>query len=258
MLQWVISILSGIVVGFSLGLTGGGGSIFAVPLLVYIVRQDVHLALGTSLAAVGTISLIGAISRIYHRQADLRTGAIFAVCGIAGTYIGTRFNASVKGPVLLVLFALLMGFVAMNMWRRSKGGRRGPAVTAAQLPPRLAPLCAAGVGTGFASGFFGIGGGFLIVPALLFFARLDMHRAAATSLCVIAINGLSGMASYAIQHRPIDYPTAMAFILGGTAGVQGGEWLAGRLSRGRLMKVFAVMVWGISIILLIENVPKVL
>lgn len=165
MLHWALSILSGVIVGFSLGLTGGGGSIFAVPLLVYLIREDVHLALGTSLASVGAISLIGAVSRIYHRQADLRIGAIFAACGMAGTYAGTQLNALVKGSLLLVLFALLMGVVATNMWRRSKGGRRGPAAA--------------------------------------------------------------------------------------------GEWLAGRLSRGRLMKVFAIMVWGIAIILLVENVQQV-
>lgn len=257
MSHWLISILSGVIVGFSLGLTGGGGSIFAVPLLVYVVREDIHLALGTSLASVGAISLVGAVSRIYHRQADLRTGAIFAACGIVGTYAGTRLNALVKGQALLVLFALLMGFVAMNVWRRSKGGQRGPSAIAPLSRPQVLSLCLAGLGVGVASGFFGIGGGFLIVPALLFFARLDMHRAASTSLCVIAMNGLTGMVSYAVQHRPIDYPTTAAFIIGGIVGVRGGGWLAGRVSRGWLMKAFAVMVWGIALVLLVENVKKV-
>ena len=250
----LISLASGIVVGFALGLTGGGGSIFAVPLLVYVVGLEVHLALGTSLAAVGATALVGAISRIYHKQADLRIGGIFAACAVGGTYLGTRLNAEVKGSALLVLFACLMIGIAINMWLRSVKGRRVPSESQAQ--PKLAALCVGGFGTGFTSGFFGVGGGFLIVPALIFFARLDMHRAAATSLCVIAVHGLTGVASYALQNRPIDYNTAGLFIAGGVAGVQIGERWCARLSRERLMRIFAAMILGIALLLLAQNLPK--
>jgi uncharacterized membrane protein YfcA len=254
MIDSAISILAGVVVGFALGLTGGGGSIFAVPLLVYVVGLDIHLALGTSLASVGVTSLIGAISRIYHKQADLRVGGIFAACAVGGTYLGTRLNAEVKGPVLLVLFAGLMIYIAVNMWRRSVKGRRVPANS--EAPAKFPLLCAAGLGTGFTSGFFGVGGGFLIVPALIFFARLEMHRAAATSLCVIAVHGLTGILSYAVQGRPIDYNTAGLFIAGGFFGVQIGEWWCTRLSRKWLMRIFAVMILAIALLLMAENLPK--
>lgn len=249
-----ISILSGVIVGFALGLTGGGGSIFAVPLLVYVVGLDIHLALATSLASVGLTSLIGAISRIYRREADLRIGGIFGACAVCGTYLGTRLNAEVKGPVLLVLFAGLMIYIAVNMWQWSRKGRRMPTDTS--TPPKLLHLCLAGVGTGFTAGFFGVGGGFLVVPALIFFARLDMHRAAATSLCVIAVHGMTGIASYTIQNRPIDYKTAGLFIAGGFIGVKIGEWWCGRLPRERLMRIFAVMILAIAALLLAENLPK--
>lgn len=254
MIEW-ISVFSGVIVGFALGLTGGGGSIFAVPLLVYVVGLDVHLALGTSLAAVGATSFIAAISRIYHRQADLRVGAIFAGASIGGTYIGSRMNAEVRGPALLVLFAGLMLYVAVNMWRRSVKGRSVP-VGSADTRPNFLPLCLVGCCTGFASGFFGVGGGFIIVPALLFFARLDMKVAAATSLCVIAVQGMTGVASYALQNRPIDYYTAGLFIAGGVVGVQLGERWCASLSRERLMRIFAAMILGIALLLLIQNVPK--
>jgi uncharacterized membrane protein YfcA len=250
----LISVFSGSVVGFALGLTGGGGSIFAVPLLVYVIGMDVHLALGTSLASVGITSLIGAISRIMRHEADLRVGGIFAGCAITGTYLGTRLNAEFKGPLLLTLFAGLMVYIAINMWKRSVRPR--VSTDDDTTPPTFTPLCLAGFGTGFTSGFFGVGGGFLIVPALLIFARMDMHRAAATSLCVIAVHGLTGIASYAIQNRPIDYYTAGLFIVGGFVGVRFGEWTGHKFSRERLMRIFAVMILAIAVLLMVENIPR--
>ncbi len=248
----IISILSGMIVGFSLGLTGGGGSVFAVPLLVYAVGQNVHLALGTSLASVGITSLFGSISSIYHKQADLRIGLIFGVCAVSGTYIGTLANSLLEGTVLLLLFAGLMIYMGIKMWRRSTTPSHQSAEGGSGFSLYL--LVLAGIGTGFASGLFGIGGGFLIVPALLFIARLDIHRAIATSLCIIAANGLAGMASYAIQGREIDYMIAGWFTIGGIIGVQGGKKLGKRLDQGLLMKVFAVVILGIAGLVIVKNI----
>jgi uncharacterized protein len=248
----IISILSGILVGFSLGLTGGGGSVFAVPLLVYVVGLDVHLALGTSLASVGITSLFGSISSIYHKQADLRVGVIFGLCAVFGTYFGTRVNGLLEGSMLLLLFSCLMLFMGIKMWRRSTPPA-GPSAEA-EAGFSIYVLILAGIGTGVASGLFGIGGGFLIVPALLFIARLDIHRAVATSLCIIAANGMAGMASYAIQGREIDYMITGWFTLGGVLGIQGGKKLGKRLDQGLLMKVFAVVIIGIAGFVIAENI----
>lgn len=248
----IISILSGIVVGFSLGLTGGGGSVFAVPLLVYVVGQDVHLALGTSLASVGITSLFGSIAPIYHKQADLRVGLIFGACAVVGTYLGTQVNSLLDGSLLLLLFSGLMIFMGVKMWRRGSAQKPSELDTAPPAPLYL--LILSGVGTGLASGLFGIGGGFLIVPALLFVAGLDIHRAVATSLCIIAANGMTGMASYAVQGREIDYAITAWFTVGGVIGIQGGKKLGKRLDQNLLMKVFAVVIIIIAGLVIAENI----
>ncbi len=248
----VPQIFSGLVVGFSLGVTGAGGSLLAVPLLVYAVGQTPHMALGTSLASVGATSLSGAIRRMIERKIAIRMGLLFAVIGGGGTYLGTRANEGVPGPVLLVLLAALILFLAARMWRRgSRGGSGAEEKEAA--PARPVPLIAAAMATGFASGFFGIGGGFLIVPALVLVAGLPVGTAVATSLLVISINGAIGVGSYAIQGRPIDYGTAAWFIVGGLAGMWFGQKVSGGLDDRLLARVFASVLIGVAALLIYKN-----
>ncbi len=247
----IIRVLSGLVVGFSLGVTGGGGSLLAVPLLVYAVGQTPHMALGTSLASVGATSLSGAIRRMIEGRIAVRMGLLFAALGGGGTYLGTRANASVPGPVLLILLSLLILFLAVRMWRRGSRGGGGAGEEAA--PVRPVPLAAAALATGFASGFFGVGGGFLIVPALALVAGLSMASAVATSLLVISINGAIGVVSYAIQGRPIDYATAAWFAAGGLVGMWAGQKVSGGLDDRLLARVFSAVLIGVSALLIYKN-----
>lgn len=250
----ILQFFSGAAVGLSLGLTGGGGSLLAVPLLVYVVGQNLHLALGTSLASVGATSLGGALRRMTEGQVAIRTGVLFAALGGVGTYLGTRMNAWVPGPVLLVLMALVIGFVAARMWRKGNGRGKSP-VSEGKIRPLL--MIPTAFVTGIASGFFGIGGGFLIVPALALVGGLAMGTAIATSLLVISINGALGVASYAVQGRPIDYGVASVFIAGGLTGMWLGQKAGGRLNERALARVFTLVLVLAAGFLLYKNLPAI-
>ena len=252
-MEVVLRVVSGLAVGFSLGVTGGGGSLLAVPLLVYVVGQTPHMALGTSLASVGATSLTGAARRMMEGRVAIRMGLLFALLGGVGTYAGTRANASVPGSVLLVMLSALILILAVRMWRKGACPKDKTAEAAESAPVAPAALVAAALATGFASGFFGIGGGFLIVPALALVAGLSMETAVATSLLVIAINGAVGVGSYAIQGRPIDYAIAAYFVAGGIAGMWLGQKVGGRLDDSKLCRVFAAALMGVAGILIYKN-----
>ncbi len=247
-------IMSGLVVGISLGLMGGGGSLLAVPLLVYGVGQSPHMALGTSLASVGATALSGALRRVFEGHVAIARGLQFAILGAGGTYLGTRANSGVPGPVLLILLAALTVFLAVQMWR--KGGSEGKdGVENREKGKEVRPiqLIAAALGTGFASGFFGIGGGFIIVPALVLVAGLPMGTAVATSLLVISINGAVGVVSYAIQGRSIDYAVAGIFVTGGLGGMWLGQTLGEKLDDRVLARVFASTLMLVAAFLIYKN-----
>ncbi len=257
-----LSLGFGLVVGFSLGLTGGGGSIFAVPLLVYGLGVDARVAVGVSLAAVGATALFGMLHRLRAGEVEVRTGLIFSAGGVLGAPIGSWIGGHVPPAWLLVLFAGLMLVVAARMWRRAAQysseawvtrvrnhvpGRdeRGPAC---RRDPsgmlRMSSRCAlllilVGLGAGVLSGLFGVGGGFVIVPALVFYSGMGIHRAVATSLLAISLISASGVASYLAVGRPLPLGITGLFVLGGVAGMWLGTRVGRRLSGPRLQKLFA-------------------
>jgi uncharacterized membrane protein YfcA len=257
-----LSLCFGLVVGFSLGLTGGGGSIFAVPLLVYGLGASPREAVGVSLAAVGATALFGMVQRLRAGEVEVRTGLIFSAGGVLGAPAGSWLGSLVPPGVLLVLFAGLMVLVAARMWRKAARspaeasairadagapGRdeRGPACRRdpsgrLRMSSRCATLLAlVGLGTGVLSGLFGVGGGFVIVPALVFFSGMGIHRAVATSLLAIGLISASGVASYLAAGRPLPPDVTGLFVLGGVGGMWLGTRLGRRLSGPRLQKTFA-------------------
>ncbi len=163
-LSWFFALLSGLLSGGALGLTGGGGSILAVPLLVYLVGENIHLAIGTSLVAVGVTSLISSVSYMRQSLVKFKIAFFMAAPGIVSTYLGALINKQIKGPVLLLIFALLMIYIGYLMTSKKAPERKEATDTSAINYPRILTL---GFLTGLASGFFGIGGGFLLVPALI-------------------------------------------------------------------------------------------
>jgi uncharacterized membrane protein YfcA len=250
----LFTILSGIFVGFTLGLTGGGGSIFAVPLLVYGLGVPAREAFGISLASVGTMALIGVIPLVYSRLADVKTGLIFAVAGMLGAPMGTWTAHFISEQILLILFAILMVTIAVHMWRSSNQIKHELQVihsstqTTCQRTPQgrllLNTPCAmlllcVGLISGFLSGMFGVGGGFIIVPALILFSRMSIHQAVATSLFIIVLISISGVISHMSAGSGLSFHTTVLFIIGGIMGLFAGRKLSGLLSGPVLQKTFA-------------------
>jgi hypothetical protein len=269
-----MSLIFGVIVGFSLGLTGGGGSIFAVPLLVYGLAVPVHQAVVISLAAVGSTALLGALMQLHSGTAEFRTGIIFGLAGIMGTPLGTWLGGKLPATFLLGGCALLMLLIAFRLWRRASQNPAEARVVRAGIDPLDAagPACRrdpdsqlhftsrcavmlvlTGIITGLLSGLFGVGGGFLIVPALLMIAALPIQRAVATSLVVITLISAAGVISQLLAGRALDLNLTAWFVLGGLAGMGLGillsRWLAGPL----LQKLFAGMMVAVAVYILIRD-----
>ena len=187
-MQLALGLILSAGIGLSLGLIGGGGSIITVPVLVYVLGVPAHRAIGMSLAVVGSTALVGAL--LHHRKGAVvwRTASVFAASGIASAYLGSKLTRLVAAPVLLLLFGILMLVVAAVMLMR-----KHPTEDEPQHVPSLPREILAGLGVGFLTGFLGVGGGFLIVPALVLFGGLAMKDAIGTSLFVIAVNCASGL-----------------------------------------------------------------
>ena len=244
-LALLLAAAGGSLVGFSLALVGGGGSILAVPLLVYLVGiKDPHLAIGTSAVGVAANAALGLIGKARAGAVKWRCGALFAGTGVVGAMIGSQLGQRVEGQSLLALFALLMIVVGVMMLRR---GEAIGNVDVALSRDNAAKLALYGGATGLLSGFFGIGGGFLIVPGLIAATAMPIFNAMATSLLAVTAFGVTTAASYALSGL-IDWAVAAAFIAGGLAGALLGGRLATHLSakRGALTKLFAGLIFAVA------------
>ena len=254
--QAVLAIASGSVVGFSLGLVGGGGSILAVPLLVYVVGLDnPHVAIGTSAIAV---ALSAAANLAMHARAGTvkwHCASVFAVAGVVGAFLGSTLGKMMNGQRLLALFAVLMMVVGALMLRH--GTRTGdPAVRLSrEILPKLLGL---GLLVGLLSGFFGIGGGFLIVPALMLAAGIPLLNAIGSSLLSVTTFGLTTAGNYAWSGL-IDWPLAGLFVAGGVLGGLLGARLVKSLAsrRGALTMIFAVLIFAVAIYMLVRSLSLI-
>ena len=228
--QTATAIGSGVIVGFTLGLVGGGGSILAVPLLLYVVGMpDPHLAIGTSALAVAFNAFANLVPHARERHVRWRPALIFAAAGLAGAFAGSSIGKAVDGHRLLILFALLMLFVAAMMLR---GRKADSGVVGAQQKFNLGRLGAIGLGTGALSGFYGIGGGFLVVPGLILATGMPTIAAIGSSLVAVGIFGMTTAVNYAVSGL-VQWPVALLFIAGGIGGGWIGAHLAKRLSAQR-------------------------
>jgi hypothetical protein len=242
--QYALGALSGVLVGFSLGLVGGGGSILAVPLMVYLVGVgNPHTAIGTSALAVAVNAATGLASHARAHTVKWLCGAMYAAAGIVGALAGSTAGKAFDGQKLLFLFALLMIAVGILMLR----DRRNAGVEGAQCSRENAVnVLGYGLGTGLFSGFFGIGGGFLIVPGLVASTRMPMINAVGASLVAVAAFGMTTALNYAFSGL-VNWPLAGIFIAGGIAGGVAGAALARRLSgTGTLTSVFALLIFLVA------------
>lgn len=237
----ILTIFSGGIVGFVLGLIGGGGSILALPLLVYVVgyEGDPHTAIGTTALAVAASAFANMLQHRRNGNVRLRLGLWFAVPGVFGALVGARLGLITPGDRLLFLFAILMLLVAWRLWRQ-RDPETPNADHAAPSRFRRRVIVPAGFSVGALSGYFGIGGGFLIVPALLWSAGLDMKKAVGTSLVAVAIFGLTTAVRYGVAGK-LDLPIAGLFIAGGVVAGFAGTALAHRVPKRTLRHIFAAV-----------------
>ena len=269
---FVIAAACGAVVGLALGLTGGGGSIFAVPLLIYVLALPPQEAMPVSLAAVALTAAVGAVQALRNGLALWRPAILFAAGGVTGAPLGLAAGANVEPRLLVAGFGMLALAVGAMMWRRA---RVAPAETEALrartydvgsgavcvlvpegelrfTAPCAVALAFAGLGTGFLSGLFGVGGGFLIVPALVLVTRMGIHRAVATSLVIIAAIGLAGAATAFWQGR-IDWAVLVPFVAGGAVAMLAGRLLAERLAGARLQQLFSLVIVVVGATMLLHG-----
>lgn len=250
--QDAAGLLAGGLVGFSLGLTGGGGSILAVPLLVYLVGvSDPHVAIGTSAVAVAGNAAVNLVTHARAGNVKWRCAAVFTAAGVAGALLGSTIGKAIDGERLLALFAILMMVVAgLMLWRREGVPRLGVRLDRDNFPW----LVTLGFAVGTLSGFFGIGGGFLVVPALTLATGMPALNAIGSSLVAVTAFGLATAANYATSGL-VDWVLAAVFVAGGIVGGIGGARLARRLAarRGLLRRMFAVLILGVAVYMLVES-----
>jgi uncharacterized membrane protein YfcA len=248
-----LGLLSGSLVGFSLGLVGGGGSILAVPLIIYVVGvPSVHIAIGTTALAVAVNAAANLVSHARMKTVKWRCAGVFAGAGMVGAFGGSSLSKIVNGQKLLVLFAILMMIVAAVMFaRRSVEGEADVTLSRQNLPK----LLGSGLLTGALSGFFGIGGGFLIVPALMFATGMPIINAIGSSLLAVAAFGATAAFNYA-RSGLVDWRLAVIFIAGGVGGGLAGGRVARLLGgrRGALNIVFAGIIVLVAIYMLVRSI----
>lgn len=226
-----LAVASGGLVGFTLGLVGGGGSILAVPLLVYIVGvASPHVAIGTSAVAVAASAAANLFGHARAHTVKWGCALTFALSGVAGAAFGAHLGKLVPGARLLTFFGALMIVVGLAMLRpRKNSGDPTVKLTRASARRLLLPLTVIGFAVGTLSGFFGIGGGFLIVPGLIAATGMPLINAIGSSLVAVTAFGLTTAVSYAASGL-VDWPLAALFVFGGALGGGVGILLARRLS----------------------------
>jgi uncharacterized membrane protein YfcA len=251
--QGALGLASGMLVGFSLGLVGGGGSILAVPLMVYVVGvAEPHVAIGTSAIAVAANAAVNLSNHARGGTVIWSCALIFAAAGMAGAFGGSLLGKMMDGQKLLALFALVMIVIALLMLKtRSRIGLPDVKVSMSNMPA----LVSLGLATGTMSGFFGIGGGFLIVPALMLATGMPIMNAVSSSLVAVTAFGMTTAASYAWSGL-VSWALAGLFVAGGIAGGLAGTRAARHLAerRGALNIVFAVVIIAVALYMLARNI----
>jgi uncharacterized membrane protein YfcA len=229
---------------------GSGGSILTLPILVYGLGIDPHEAVTISLIVVGSSGLVGAIIQYREGNLNLKAAALFAGTGLVGAYLGSQFTNMVAAPVLMIIFGCVMAFAGTGMIV----SRPGYSVFRECRPY----VClATGLLAGIMTGFLGVGGGFLIVPALIFFAGISMKEAAGTSLAVIALNSASGSIGQ-LKHSAINWELSLLFLLFVLCGMAVGLVSVKKFRGESLKNIFAVLIITIGLYLIISNAINLL
>ena len=270
-----LAIPIGLLIGLSLGALGGGGSILTVPALVYLLGQDTRSATTGSLLIVGVTALAGLAAHAREGRVRVVQGLVFGVLGVAGSWVGSRLSASVPPNVLLTAFSALMLVVAGVMYSRSRRSRHTPANAASDAvdvsqtplvsfaplrvdPPHLVRVVVTATAVGLLTGFFGVGGGFAVVPALVLALGFAMPVAVGTSLLVIAINSASALLARTGQGMHLDWVLLGTFTLAAIAGSVLGGRVASRVPPRALSRAFTVLLVLVALYTAARSVPQLL
>ncbi len=248
----LLAIASGAFVGFTLGLIGGGGSIVATPLLLYAVGLPPHIAIGTGALAVSANGFVNFGGHARAGNVRWATAGLFATTGVVGALIGSTIGKAFDGHRLILMFAVMMLVVGAAMLRPRNGGSNGPVAMTKRVAAKVA---AVGLCVGLLSGFFGIGGGFLIVPGLILATGMPMINAIGTSLLAVGAFGLATALNYAASGM-VNWMIAAQFIGGGIAGGWIGMKSACHLAarRNTLNRMFAALVFAVAFYIIWRSV----
>jgi len=248
----MLALIGALIIGLSLGLFGSGGSILTVPVLLYLLKMPAELAIASSLLIVAGISLLGSAQNAWQKRISWRHVLWFGIPGMIGTYGGAWLGTLVDSRWQLLCFALLMLVAAVMMWRNRQTD------TANQHPFNHAKVIADGLVVGAITGFVGVGGGFLIVPALVLMGGLPMNIAIATSLSIIALKSFAGFAKYFISFSAaglsFNWQVIAIMIIAGLLGTFAGNWLGQKLPKQQLQRGFAVFLAIMSVVVITQSV----
>jgi uncharacterized membrane protein YfcA len=258
----IISLLIGLLIGAVLGLTGAGGSIFAVPLLILLLDLPINDAIGIALGAVAVSALIGTISNWQAKYILWIPALALGGGGVLIAPLGKYLGNQVPGLFLLLGFSILSFTIAIIMWRQAHISPERSRVVRSHIgsePDYIQPICrfsdtetfkltskcftallSAGLVVGLLSGLFGVGGGFLIVPVLLFITQVSMRQAVATSLLIITLISTTGFSSFVASSSAVDWPLLAQVCTGGLLGMLGGHLVADKIAGPQLQRVFAI------------------
>lgn len=249
MVALTATLLLSVVIGLSLGLLGGGGSILTVPILTYVAGLDPKEAIAASLFVVGATSAFSAIDHARKGRVKWRTGLLFGAAGMAGAFGGGLLGGHIPGTILMVAFALMMVATSIAMIR---GRRTMTAANESELP--VFKVILEGLAVGLATGLVGAGGGFLVVPALALLGGLAMPVAVGTSLVVIALKSFAGLGGY-LTTVSLDWGLVAAVTAAAIAGSVIGSRLSGRIPEAAMSKGFGLFVLAMGVFVLVQELP---
>ncbi|PAX52969.1 sulfite exporter TauE/SafE family protein [Brunnivagina elsteri] len=257
-MTWIIGHLLAACIGISLGLIGGGGSVLALPILVYVMGIPPKSAIAMTLVIVGTVSLLGVIPHWRAKNVNFKTALIFGSATMVGAFVGAKIATLpvVTETFQMTLFAIMMLVAAVFMIRRSSKPVAADD-TLAFYPPPVCKYCwlwliTEGLAVGVLTGLVGVGGGFAIVPALVLLGNVPMKQAIGTSLLIIVFNSVAGFLGY-LGHVSLDWNLMLSFIVAASIGTIFGAYLAEFVPANRLQKSFGYFLLAVAALVLVQN-----
>ena len=247
----ILAPILAILIGASLGLLGGGGSILTVPVLVYIIGVEIKQSIALSLAIVGTTALVGSTSHMRAGNINIKVALIFGPFAMVGTFLGTKISVFLTGPMQLTLFAIVMLAASYFMFK----GRANLKANKDIVSLNYSMIIIQALFVGVLTGLVGVGGGFMIVPALVLIANIPMKEAVGTSLLIIAMNSFIGFIGY-LNKVAIDWPFLGQFTFFTTVGILIGSRLVQYISQEKLKKTFAIFLVIMSLFIIYQNLIK--